>query len=140
MRILCLDVGEKNIGVAVSDPLGITAQGIGVIKRENKQKDLLQIKNFIEKYDVQEILLGYPVNMNGTVGEKAREINNFKKLLNKNFTIPVSLWDERLSTSAVNKTLIEADVSRSARKKVVDKLAAVYILSSYLQSKNMENR
>jgi len=138
MRILCLDVGEKNIGAAVSDPLGLTAQGIDVIKRENKHKDVLKIKDLVENYEVQEILLGYPVNLNGTIGEKAREVENFKKMLEKNFSIPVSLWDERLTTSAARRTLLEADVSRSARKKVIDKLAAVYILNSYLQRKNVE--
>ena len=135
MRILCLDYGEKYIGVAVSDPLGITAQGVGVIRRQNLKQDLLQIRQYLEEYDVEEVVLGLPRNMDGTVGSKAREVLSFQKTLAAKIDIPVLTWDERLTTAAARRTLLEADVSRKGRKKVIDKLAAVFILDSYLRSR-----
>jgi putative Holliday junction resolvase len=133
MRILCLDVGEKNIGVAVSDPLGLTAQGLEVIKRQSLSKDLRRIQQLLKDYDVEEIVLGLPLNMNGTMGEKAREILCFKEKLEEAAGITVTTWDERLTTVAAQRALLEADVSRKGRKKVIDKLAAVFILESYLR-------
>jgi putative Holliday junction resolvase len=133
MRILCLDVGEKNIGVAVSDPLGLTAQGLEVIKRQSLSKDLRKIRQLLKDYDVEEIVLGLPRNMNGTIGEKAREILRFKENLEEAAGIAVTTWDERLTTVAAQRALLEADVSRKGRKKVIDKLAAVFILESYLR-------
>ncbi|NLL57683.1 MAG: Holliday junction resolvase RuvX [Firmicutes bacterium] len=133
MRILCLDVGEKNIGVAVSDPLGLTAQGLEVIKRQSLSKDLRKIRQLLKDYDVEEIVLGLPRNMNGTIGEKAREILRFKEKLEEVVGIAVTLWDERLTTVAAQRALLEADVSRKGRKKVIDKLAAVFILENYLR-------
>ena len=133
MRILCLDVGEKNIGVAVSDPLGLTAQGLEVIKRQSLSKDLQKIRQLLKDYNVEEIVLGLPRNMNGTIGEKAREILRFKEKLEEAAGIAVTLWDERLTTVAAQRALLEADVSRKGRKKVIDKLAAVFILESYLR-------
>jgi putative Holliday junction resolvase len=133
MRILCLDVGEKNIGVAVSDPLGLTAQGLEVIKRKSLSKDLRKIRQLLKDYDVEEIVLGLPRNMNGTIGEKAREILRFKENLEEAAGIAVTTWDERLTTVAAQRALLEADVSRKGRKKVIDKLAAVFILESYLR-------
>lgn len=133
MRILCLDVGEKNIGVAVSDPLGLTAQGLEVIKRKSLSKDLRKIRQLLKDYNVEEIVLGLPRNMNGTIGEKAREILRFKEKLDEVAGIAVTLWDERLTTVAAQRALLEADVSRKGRKKVIDKLAAVFILESYLR-------
>lgn len=133
MRILCLDVGEKNIGVAVSDPLGLTAQGLEVIKRQSLSKDLQKIRQLLKDYNVEEIVLGLPRNMNGTIGEKAREILRFKEKLDEVAGIAVTLWDERLTTVAAQRALLEADVSRKGRKKVIDKLAAVFILESYLR-------
>jgi putative Holliday junction resolvase len=135
MRILCLDYGEKYIGVAVSDPLGITAQGVGVIKRQNLKQDLSQIRRYIVEYDVEEVVLGFPRNMDGTIGSKAREILSFQETLAATIDIPVLTWDERLTTAAARRTLLEADVSRKGRKKVIDKLAAVFILDSYLRSR-----
>ncbi|MGI6327417.1 MAG: Holliday junction resolvase RuvX [Dethiobacteria bacterium] len=135
MRILCLDYGEKYIGVAVSDPLGITAQGVGVIRRQNLKQDLSQIRQYLEEYDVEEVVLGLPRNMDGTVGSKAREVLSFQKTLAAKIDIPVLTWDERLTTAAARRTLLEADVSRKGRKKVIDKLAAVFILDSYLRSR-----
>lgn len=133
MRILCLDVGEKNIGVAVSDPLGLTAQGLEVIKRQSLSTDLRKIRQLLKDYDVEEIVLGLPRNMNGTIGEKAREILRFKENLEEAAGIAVTTWDERLTTVAAQRALLEADVSRKGRKKVIDKLAAVFILESYLR-------
>lgn len=133
MRILCLDVGEKNIGVAVSDPLGLTAQGLEVIKRQSLSTDLRKIRQLLKDYNVEEIVLGLPRNMNGTIGEKAREILRFKEKLDEVAGIAVTLWDERLTTVAAQRALLEADVSRKGRKKVIDKLAAVFILESYLR-------
>ena len=133
MRILCLDVGEKNIGVAVSDPLGLTAQGLEVIKRQSLSKDLRKIRQLLKDYDVEEIVLGLPRNMNGTIGEKAREILRFKEKLEEVVGIAVTLWDERLTTVAAQRALLEDDVSRKGRKKVIDKLAAVFILENYLR-------
>ena len=133
MRILCLDVGEKNIGVAVSDPLGLTAQGLEVIKRQSLSKDLQKIRQLLKDYNVEEIVLGLPRNMNGTIGEKAREILRFKENLEEAAGIAVTTWDERLTTVAAQRALLEADVSRKGRKKVIDKLAAVFILESNLR-------
>ncbi len=134
IRVLCLDVGEKKIGVAVSDSLGFTAQGLGVINKKNRKDTLFQIGIYLEKYNVEEILLGLPLNMNGTSGPKVEEVISFKKVLENKFDLPVKTWDERLTTVTAHKALLEADVSRSKRKKVVDKLAAVLILEGYLQA------
>lgn len=134
MRILALDLGEKNIGVAVSDPLEITAQGVKVIRRSNMKKDLAQIRELIEEYSVEKIVLGYPLNMDGSAGEKAREALAFKEKLENVFSLSVVIWDERLTTVAAQRTLLAAGLRRSERKKVVDKVAAVLILESYMQS------
>ena len=133
MRIMCLDVGEKRIGLAVSDPLGLTAQGLGVIQCQGKKKDLQQIRSFIDEYQAEELVLGLPLNMDGTQGEKAQEIIRLQAYLAARLPIPVFTCDERLTTVAAGKVLLEADISRAGRKKVIDKLAAVLILDSYLQ-------
>ena len=137
MRIMCLDVGEKRIGVAVSDPLGLTAQGLGIILSQGKKKDLLQIRSFINDYQVEELVLGLPLNMDGTKGEKAQEILRLQSFLAGRLSIPVHTWDERLTTAAAGRVLLEGDVSRAGRKKVIDKLAAVLILDSYLQYRKL---
>ena len=126
-------MGEKNIGVAVSDPLGLPAHVLVVIKRKSLSKDLRKIRQLLKDYDVEEIVLGLPRNMNGTIGEKAREILRFKENLEEAAGIAVTTWDERLTTVAAQRALLEADVSRKGRKKVIDKLAAVFILESYLR-------
>jgi putative Holliday junction resolvase len=136
MRILCLDVGEKNIGVAVSDPLGITAQGVGVIQRRGLKKDLEQILGLLKEYEADELVLGLPLNMDGTRGVKAREVLQFKEYLSKRLSLPIITVDERLTTVAATRTLLKADVSRARRKKVIDKLAAVLILENYLWLKS----
>ncbi|MFH1784391.1 MAG: Holliday junction resolvase RuvX [bacterium] len=138
MRIMALDLGTKTIGVAVSDPLGYTAQGIKTIRRSGKKEDLAQLADLIKSYEVQEIIIGFPKNMNGTVGFKAQEVNSFIDILKKEFNLDVRPWDERLSTKAGERMLIEGDVSRKKRKKVIDTVAACLILQNYLDRKQNE--
>jgi putative Holliday junction resolvase len=130
MRIMGLDFGERTIGVAISDELLWTAQGIKTIRRS--KTEIEELAELIAQYDVQEIVLGYPKNMNGTLGPRAQLSEEFSALLQEQFHLPVKLWDERLSTVAAQRSLIEADVSRAKRKKVIDKMAAVFILQGYL--------
>ncbi|MDI6812078.1 MAG: Holliday junction resolvase RuvX [Desulfitobacteriaceae bacterium] len=130
MRIMGLDFGERTIGVAVSDELLWTAQGILTIRRSSKDMEMLE--NIIREYAVEIIVLGYPKNMNGTTGPRAEKTKKFAQKLKEKFALPVELWDERLSTVAAQRTLLEGDVSRAKRKKVVDKMAAVFILQGYL--------
>jgi putative Holliday junction resolvase len=137
MRILGLDFGSKTIGVAVSDPFGWTAQGIEIIRREeenNLKKSIARIKELCTEYCVTDIVLGYPKNMNNTLGDRVEKTNAFKKRLEKELRLPVTLWDERLSTVAAERALLEADLSRAKRKQVIDKQAAVFILQGYLDS------
>lgn len=136
MRTMGLDYGEKTIGVAVSDELGWTAQGIEVIRRKNKQADIEALHSIITNYDVNEIVVGLPKHMNGTVGERGEMCIAFAEALKARFDLPVHLWDERLTTVAAERTLLEADMSRKKRKQVVDKIAAVFILQGYMDSKN----
>lgn len=128
-----LDLGEKTIGVAMSDPLGLTAQGIRVIKRSSK--DLEELKSLITEYEVTEIVVGLPRHMNGTLGDRALLTQKFASRLEQTFQLPVTLWDERLSTVGAERALLEADVSRAKRKKIIDKMAAVFILQGYLDSR-----
>jgi len=139
-RIMALDVGHKRIGVAVSDPLGITAQGVGVIERRNQTRDLEALGNLIRQYGASRLLLGMPRNMNGTLGEKALEVQEFGRLLEQELGLPVEYQDERLSTRAVEGTLIAANVRRDRRRQVVDKMAAVYILQGYLDRQAGNNK
>lgn len=137
IRIMGLDFGSKTVGVAVSDPLGITAQGIEIVRRtsENKlRKTLARIEELIQEYQVTEIVLGLPKNMNNTLGERAEKTMAFKEMLERRTGLPVVMWDERLTTVAADRTLIEAGVRRENRKEYVDMLAAVYILQGYLDS------
>lgn len=131
-RILGLDVGSKTIGVAVSDPLGFTAQGLTTIRRTKKEKDIEEIKKFCNQYDVQVIVIGLPKNMNGTLGPSGEIIMSFGKLIEEELKIEIKFWDERLTTVAAHKAMLEADLSRSKRKKIVDKVASTYILQGYL--------
>lgn len=135
MRILGLDVGEKTIGVAVSDELGLTAQGVEVIRRTKLEEDLRRLAEIIDEYSVEEIVVGLPKNMNGTIGPRAEWVMEFVSVLESEFELEIKYWDERLTTVAADRTLIEADVSRKKRKKVVDKLAAMFILQGYLDMK-----
>lgn len=132
MRILGLDVGSKTIGVAVSDPLGFTAQGLTTIRRTNKEEDIKEIKKFCDNYEVKTILIGLPKNMNGTIGPSGEIIMSFGKLIEEKLGVEIKFWDERLTTVAAHKAMLEADLSRNKRKKIVDKVASTYILQGYL--------
>ena len=137
MRILGLDFGTKTTGVAVSDPLGFTAQGLEIIRRTdsyNLNPTINRIKEICEEYKVEKIVLGFPKNMNNTEGERCQHTLVFKKKLEQALALPVDLWDERLTTMEAENVLLAADVSRGRRKQVIDKLAAVLILQNYLQA------
>lgn len=137
MRIMGLDYGSKTVGVAVSDPLWVTAQGIETITRneENKlRKTLARIEQLILEYDIKYIILGYPKNMNNSIGDRAKKTKDFKDILTRRTGLHVILWDERLTTSAAGKTLAGGRVRLENRKKYIDKLAAVLILQGYLDS------
>lgn len=137
MRILGLDVGEKRIGVAISDPFGWTAQGLMTIHRTNSEKkDLEAIVEVIKEHEVTSIVIGLPRNMNGTYGPQTENIRLFAEKLAQKTPVKIDFWDERLTTVVAERALIEADVSRNKRRKVVDKVAAVIILQNYLDSKN----
>lgn len=138
MRIMGLDVGSKTVGVAVSDALGWTAQGIETVKIDeaNGEFGIERIAELVKEYAITEFVVGFPKNMNNTVGPRGEASENYKKLLEDTFSLPVKLWDERLTTMAAERMLIEADVSRKKRKQVIDKMAAVMILQGYLDSKN----
>ena len=135
MRIMALDVGTKRIGVAMSDELFLTAQGADTIYRISLDADLAKIKKVAGDNGVGEIVVGLPINMNGTHGPKAKEAAEFMDSLTKVVTMPVHMWDERLTTVQAQNVLLEADVSRAKRKKSIDKLAAQFILQSYLDSR-----
>jgi len=135
MRILALDVGDKRIGVAISDELEISAHALTTITRNDLKKEIRAIQELISEYNVEEIVVGMPVMMNGSVGIQAEKVGRFVDELKKDFRIPIKLFDERLSTRLIEKTLIAADMSREKRKKVIDKLSAVIILQDYLSSR-----
>ena len=137
-RYLALDIGDKTIGAAVSDLLGITAQGVKTIQRIGNKKDLHELGEIIAEYEVETLIIGLPKNMNGTEGERCEIVRNFADKIAEKFpTVKQIFWDERLSTVAAEKFLISAaDVSRAKRKKVIDKMAAVYILQGFLDSLN----
>lgn len=143
MRIMGLDFGSKTVGVAISDPLLITAQGIEIIERkeENKlRKTLARIEELIVEYEVEEIVLGLPKNMNDSLGERAELSLEFKDKLERRTGLPVEMWDERLTTVAADKAMIEAGIRREHRKEHVDRIAACFILQGYLDyRKNKEN-
>ena len=137
MRIMGLDYGTKTVGVAISDALGLTAQGIETIERkeENKlRRTCARIEELIREYEVEKIVLGFPKHMNNDVGERAEKSLEFKAMLERRTGLEVIMWDERLTTVAAERTLIESKVRREARKKYIDKIAAVFILQGYLDS------
>ena len=131
-RIMGLDVGDKTIGVAVSDLMGLTAQGVKTIKRVGKKKDIEALKEIIKERQVNKIVSGLPKNMNGTLGPQGEKVIKFCELLEEETGIKIEYWDERLSTVAAERSLIEGNVRRENRKKVIDMLAAVIILQGYL--------
>lgn len=133
MRILALDVGDKTIGLAISDELLCTAQGVDVIRRSSWIKDMELLRTFIEKQGVDRLLVGMPRNMDGSYGPRSEIVKKFVDKLRIEFpNQEIVFWDERLSTVAAEKNLIAADVSRGKRRKVIDKMAAVFILQGYL--------
>ena len=134
-RIMGLDIGDKTIGVAVSDLMGMTAQGIKTIKRTSKKNDIEEIKQIIKEKQVNLIVSGLPKNMNGTVGPQVEKVQKFCELIKEETGLEIEFWDERLTTVAAEKTLITADVSRKKRKNVIDMMAAVLILQGYLDFK-----
>ena len=137
MRIMGLDYGSKTVGVAISDSLGITAQGIETIERKEENKlrqTLARIEALVKEYEVEKIVLGFPKNMNNTIGERAKKSLELKEKLERRIGVPVIMGDERLTTVEAERTLIESKVRRENRKKYVDKIAAVFILQGYLDS------
>lgn len=135
MRIMGLDIGDKTIGVAVSDEFGWTAQGVDVIHRKNLNADIESLNNIITEYSVEEVVVGLPKNMNGTIGPRAERTIELVEILKERIQLPFVFWDERLTTVSAERTLIEADVSRKKRKKLIDKMAAMFILQGYLDMK-----
>jgi len=134
MRIMGLDLGTKNIGVALSDESGTLAQGKEVVRRASNRQVIARIREMLDEFNVAEIVVGLPLNMDGTMGERAKDSVKFADMLKEQTRVPVKLWDERLSTKEAENTMMEAAVRRGKRKKVVDKIAAQIILQSYLDS------
>jgi putative pre-16S rRNA nuclease len=134
-RILALDVGSKTIGLAVSDPLGFSAQGLDTIRRKNKRLDFEQLGKILQQYEVAEIVVGYPLRMSGAEGTQSQKMTLFAEELRQRFAIPVHLWDERLTSAQANRILREAELSIRRRGQVVDRLAAVLILQSFLEAR-----
>lgn len=136
MRILGLDVGDRTIGIAVSDALMLTAQGVETIRRTSLEKDLKRLQELMVEYETNQLLIGMPKNMNGTIGPRAELVKAFADIIvDRIKDTKIIFWDERLSTVAATKSLIAADVSRAKRRKVIDKMAAVFILQGYLDSR-----
>lgn len=143
MRIMGLDYGSKTVGIAVSDPLGITAQGIEIIRRKSENKlrqTLARIEELIAQYQVEKLVLGFPKHMNNDIGDRALKSLEFQEMLKKRTGLEVVMWDERLTTVEADRTLIEANVRRENRKQYVDQLAAVFILQGYLDYLANQNR
>ena len=139
-RIMGLDVGSKTIGVAVSDPLGITAQGLDTLRRKNKRQDFEELARLLREYNVQEIVVGYPLRLSGAEGTQSEKIRQFAEELRKKFKLQVHLWDERLTSSQANRILREADLSIRKRGQAVDRMAAVLILQSWMDSRSVSNQ
>ncbi len=134
MRILGIDPGEKRMGVAISDPLGITAQGLETIQRISKEEDIKKITELIERYKVEKIIMGLPIHMDGTQGKQAKQAKKFANLIKKQVQIPIEFWDERLSTVQAQKSFLQANVHWKKAKHSVDRISAQIILQGYLDS------
>lgn len=128
-----LDIGDKRIGIAISDAMNITAQSKEVLERTNHKEDLAVIKGLIKKYEVGEVIVGLPRNMDGSLGPQADKVKQYYNFLKNNLDIPIKFWDERLSTQEAEKFLIKADLTRNKRKGIIDRVAAAIILQSYLK-------
>ncbi|MDI6822815.1 MAG: Holliday junction resolvase RuvX [Bacillota bacterium] len=137
-RIMALDVGSKTIGVAVSDPLGWTGQGVGVIRRRSRESDLAEVLRLVREWDVTELVVGLPLSLDGSRGPQAQQAQTFARRLAEASGLPVRLQDERLTTRQAERVLVDADVSRRRRRQVIDKAAAVLILQSYLDSRRRD--
>lgn len=137
-RVLGLDVGSKTIGLAVSDPLGITAQGLQTIRRQNKRLDFSQLAKLIGEYEVAEIVVGYPLRMSGVEGTQAEKMQRFAEELRQRFKLPVHLWDERLTSAQANRVLRDSEMSIKRRGEVVDQMAAVLILQNWMDTRATE--
>lgn len=138
MRIMGLDFGSKTVGVAVTDPLMLTAQGLEIIRREQENKlrrTLARIEELVKEYEVSEIVLGYPKNMNNTIGERCQKTESFKEQLERRTGLPVVLWDERLTTVSADSIMSEVGIAKDKRKAYVDQIAATLILQGYLDYK-----
>lgn len=135
-RVLGLDVGSKRIGVAISDPLGITAQGLDTILRKNKRLDFDELAKVIQQYAVSEIVIGYPLRLSGAEGTQSEKMQLFADDMRRQFGVPVHLWDERLTSSQANRILREADLSIKKRAGAVDRMAAMLILQSWMEARN----
>lgn len=134
-RILGLDVGSRRIGIAVSDPLGVTAQGLSTLERRNRRSDLAELGKLLKEYEAREIVVGNPLRLSGQTGVQAEKMAGFAAQLEKAFELPVHLWDERLSTAEAHRLLDETGIRDSRRKQVIDKMAAVLILQSFLDAR-----
>ena len=133
-RVMGLDVGEKTMGVAMSDAMRSIAVPLETIERKKFAQDMKHLKEIIQKYAVEGILIGYPINMDGSLGPRAQSMRTFVSNLEKHFNLPMILWDERMSTMAVERAMLEADLSRARRAQLVDKLAASYMLQGFLDN------
>lgn len=138
MRILGLDVGDRTIGVSISDPLGFTAQGITTIRRKNEEYDLNELKKICKEYEVEKIVCGLPKNMNNTLGPQGEKVKEFAEKIIEELKLDIIYWDERLTTVAAHRAMLEADLSRKKRKNIVDKVASTYILQGYLDSQGLK--
>ncbi len=135
VRIMGLDVGDLRIGVAVSDATGQMAQPLGAVDRGPRDREIEKLKELIREHDVGEIVVGFPLTLEGEVGPQARKVAEYARILKKELEVPVKLWDERLSTMMVEKAMVSAGVKRRKRKRAVDKLAAAVILQGYLDAR-----
>ena len=139
-RVLGLDVGSKTIGIAISDPLGITAQGLETIRRKNKRLDFEQLAQLVREYEVSEIVVGYPLRLSGAEGSQSEKMQAFAEELRNKFGLPIHLWDERLTSSQANRVLREAELSIKKRGEAVDRMAAVLILQSWMEARDVSRK
>ncbi|MCX7966788.1 MAG: Holliday junction resolvase RuvX [Syntrophorhabdaceae bacterium] len=135
MRILCLDVGDKRIGISLSDPTGSIAQGLTVLKRESIKKDLTELEKILTEYEVSELVVGLPKNLNGSIGKKAQDILDFVNILKRHIHIPVILWDERFTTNEAHRIFSMAGIKHKKRKPYIDIMSSQIILQGYLDAK-----
>ena len=133
-RILALDVGSKRIGVAITDPLGITAQGLDTIQRQNKRKDMETLRRLLKEYEVREVVVGLPLRLSGAEGTQSEKMRRFASDLESHFGVTVHLWDERWTSTEANRLLRETDLSIEKRGRAVDRMAAILILQSWMEA------